>query len=142
MIIAIFDDIDDNDLRDFAIFFSEKRQTKWMNDISTSVHLQYDTIEINSNYRTVKKNGFTIELTHYEFDILYLLARHPGQVFSKKELYEQVWNIPYLGAENNVVSLIHRIRKKIEPDLSKPMYVLTVWGVGYKFNGNLGSIYS
>ena len=81
-------------------------------------------------------------MTHYEFDILYLLARHPGQVFSKKELYEQIWNIPYLDAENNVVSLIHRIRKKIEPDLSKPMYVLTVWGVGYKFNGNLGSIYS
>ena len=78
--------------------------------------------------------GKSIELTNYEFEILYLLARHPGQVFSKEQIYNQVWKEPYYRAEDNVMSLIRRIRKKIEPDPSKPIYVLTVWGIGYKFN--------
>ena len=74
------------------------------------------------------------EVENYEFEILYLLARHPGQVFSKEQIYNQVWKEPYYRAEDNVMSLIRRIRKKIEPDPSKPIYVLTVWGIGYKFN--------
>jgi DNA-binding response OmpR family regulator len=63
-----------------------------------------------------------------------LLASSPGQVFSKAQIYDQVWKTPYYGAEDNVMSLIRRIRKKIEPDPAKPIYILTVWGVGYKFN--------
>lgn len=82
----------------------------------------------------VEADGKSIELTNYEFEILYLLARHPGQVFSKEQIYNQVWKEPYYRAEDNVMSLIRRIRKKIEPDPSKPIYVLTVWGIGYKFN--------
>ena len=81
----------------------------------------------------VEADGKSIELTNYEFEILYLLARHPGQVFSKEQIYNQVWKEPYYRAEDNVMSLIRRIRKKIEPDPSKPIYVLTVWGIGYKF---------
>ena len=50
------------------------------------------------------------------------------------QIYSQVWKEPYYRAEDNVMSLIRRIRKKIEPDPSKPIYVLTVWGIGYKFN--------
>lgn len=85
-------------------------------------------------YRMVETDGKSIELTNYEFEILYLLARHPGQVFSKEQIYNQVWKEPYYRAEDNVMSLIRRIRKKIEPDPSKPIYILTVWGIGYKFN--------
>lgn len=73
-------------------------------------------------------------MTNYEFEILYLLAKKPGQIFSKEQIYDQVWDTPYYGAVDNVMSLIRRIRKKIEPDPSKPIYVLTVWGIGYKFN--------
>lgn len=101
---------------------------------SNIISLQYGNIEINPKRRTVKINKIRIELTNYEFDIPYLMARHPGQVFSKKQIYEQVWNMPCLGAENNVVSLIYRIRKKIEPNPAKPVYILTVWGIGYKFS--------
>lgn len=70
----------------------------------------------------------------YDFQILYLLAKHPGQIFSKKQIYEQVWDTPCCSAENNVVSLMHRLRKKTEPDSASPIYILTVWGIGYKFN--------
>lgn len=96
--------------------------------------LKYDNLIIDSKYRMVEADGKSIELTNYEFEILYLLARHPGQVFSKEQIYNQVWKEPYYRAEDNVMSLIRRIRKKIEPDPSKPIYVLTVWGIGYKFN--------
>lgn len=96
--------------------------------------LKYDGIEINPKYRVVEVGGESIELTNYEFGILYLLARHPGQVFSKEQIYNQVWKEPYYRAEDNVMSLIRRIRKKIEPNPSKPIYILTVWGIGYKFN--------
>ena len=96
--------------------------------------LKYDGIENNPKYRVVEVGGESIELTNYEFGILYLLARHPGQVFSKEQIYNQVWKEPYYRAEDNVMSLIRRIRKKIEPNPSKPIYILTVWGIGYKFN--------
>lgn len=99
--------------------------------------LEYRDIIIDPKYRTVKVESGNIELTNYEFDILYLLAKSPGQVFSKEQIYNQVWKEPYYRAEDNVMSLIRRIRKKIEPDPRKPMYILTVWGLGYKFNSAL-----
>lgn len=72
--------------------------------------LQYGNLEIAPLQRTLKLNGYNIKLTKYEFEILYLLAKNPGQVFSKKQIYNQVWNMPYFDAEDNVVSLIYRIR--------------------------------
>ena len=76
-------------------------------------------------------------MENYEFEILYLLAKNPGQIFSKEQIYTQVWKEPYYGAEDNVMGIIRRIRKKIEPDSAKPRYILNVWGMGYKFNGEL-----
>lgn len=76
-------------------------------------------------------------MTNYEFEILYLLAKNPGRIFSKEQIYAQVWKEPYYGAEDNVMGIIRRIRKKIEPDSAKPRYILNVWGMGYKFNGEL-----
>lgn len=87
--------------------------------------------------RIVESGGKTITLTNYEFEILYLLAKNPGRVFTKEQIYNQVWDSPYYGAEDNVMSLIRRIRKKIEPNPGKPLFILTVWGVGYKFNNHL-----
>ena len=99
--------------------------------------LDYEDLKINAVYRSVECQGEQVRLTNYEFEILYLLARNPGQVFSKEQIYTRVWKEPYYGAEDNVISLIRRIRKKIEPDPAKPRYILNVWGIGYKFNKDL-----
>ncbi len=96
--------------------------------------LEYDNLMIDPKCRIVKRNGESINLTNYEFEILYLLAKNPGQVFSKEQIYNQVWKEPFYGAQENVMSIVRRIRKKIEPDPAKPIFILTEWGVGYKFN--------
>ena len=89
--------------------------------------------------RNVCVNNIEIELTYIEFEILYLLAGNPGRVFRKEQIYDIVWNEAYAGDYNIVMSHIHNIREKIEDNPSKPIYIQTVWGVGYRFNKNLNS---
>ena len=132
VLIATFDDEDEMALDELLLFLKSKKYIRFINTFSNDNYLKYDNLVIDSKYRIVETGGESIELTNYEFEILYLLARHPGQVFSKEQIYNQVWKEPYYRAEDNVMSLIRRIRKKIEPDPSKPIYVLTVWGIGYK----------
>jgi DNA-binding response OmpR family regulator len=74
-----------------------------------------------------------IELTAREFDLLLYFAHHPGQVFNRVQLLDQVWGYNHDGYEHTVNSHINRLRSKIEKDPSNPQYILTVWGVGYKF---------
>jgi len=74
-----------------------------------------------------------VELTAREFDLLLHFARHPGRVFSRAQLLDQVWGYGHEGYEHTVNSHINRLRNKIERDPAAPRYVLTVWGVGYKF---------
>lgn len=135
----IFDEYDEIDIEDLINFIEKYKRTKPVSTLHTGVNLLYGVLEINYKCRTVKIGGTNIELTHYEFEILYLLVKHPGQVFSKRQIYEWVWNTPYIGAENNVISLIHRIRKKIEPNPAKPIHVLTVWREGYKFSNTINT---
>ena len=134
VLIATFDDEDEMALDELLLFLKSKKYIRFINTFSNDNYLKYDNLVIDLKYRIVETGGESIELTNYEFEILYLLARHPGQVFSKEQIYNQVWKEPYYRAEDNVMSLIRRIRKKIEPDPSKPIYVLTVWGIGYKSN--------
>ena len=134
VLIVSFDREEEQDFEELVLFLKEKGYRDFTSVETTDSVLKYDDLEINPKYRTVRRQGKDIELTNYEFNILYLLAKRPGQVFSKEQIYSQVWKEPYYGAEDNVMSLIRRIRKKIEPDPSKPIYILTVWGVGYKFN--------
>jgi len=95
--------------------------------------LTFDSISIDPLTRVVIVNKSQIELTAKEFDMLYLLARHPKQVFTRDQLLERVWG----GAEyidpGTVTVHVRRIREKIESDPSSPKHLLTVWGVGYKF---------
>ncbi|MBE0671129.1 MAG: response regulator transcription factor [Anaerolineales bacterium] len=95
--------------------------------------LSYDSITINPLTRVVLVREAHIELTAKEFDMLYLLARHPKQVFTRDQLLERVWG----GAEyidpGTVTVHVRRLREKIESDPSSPKHLLTVWGVGYKF---------
>ncbi|MDO5425140.1 MAG: winged helix-turn-helix domain-containing protein [Eubacteriales bacterium] len=134
VLIAIFDDENEATFEELLLFLRSKKDIEVVNAFSMDNRLDYGSIIIDAKYRVVEVAGKSIGMTNYEFEILYLLARHPGQVFSKEQIYNQVWKEPYYGAEDNVMSLIRRIRKKIEPDPSKPIYILTVWGVGYKFN--------
>ena len=85
------------------------------------------------------RNNKKIELTYTEFEILQLFAQNPGRVFSKEQIYDVVWKEPYSGDYNIVMSHISYIREKIEDDPAHPVYIQTVWGVGYKFNGRAGS---
>jgi len=74
-----------------------------------------------------------IILTAKEFDLLAHFARNPGRVFNRIQLLDQVWGYNHEGYEHTVNSHINRLRAKIESDPAKPKYILTVWGVGYKF---------
>lgn len=96
-------------------------------------------LKIYCQKRTVIKNDKDIHLTKYEYDILLLLAKSPGRIFGKEMLYDLVWNEPYSGDYNVVMRHICNLREKIEDDPGQPLYIQTVRGVGYRFNGNLGS---
>lgn len=95
-------------------------------------------LSIDKLGRVVRKDDFLLELTAKEFDLLLFLAEHPGQVFTKKQIYRAVWNDEYAFDDNNIMVHIRRLRKKIEDNPENPKYILTVWGVGYKFGGEIG----
>ncbi len=101
--------------------------------------LSFDGLHIDKHKRTVVREDNEIELTYTEFEILLLLAQNTGRVFSKEQIYDSVWKEPYFGDHNIVMSHIRNIRGKIEDNPSKPIYIQTVWGVGYRFNKNLSS---
>jgi len=91
-------------------------------------------ILIEISKRRVKLKGERIELTPKEFDLLLLLASHPGKTYTREQLLNILWGYQYNGYEHTVNSHINRLRSKIEKNLSNPNYILTSWGVGYRFN--------
>jgi DNA-binding response OmpR family regulator len=80
-----------------------------------------------------------VDLTAKEFDLLLQFVNHPGRVYSRMQLLDSVWGYGHEGYEHTVNSHINRLRGKIEKDPTHPRYILTVWGVGYKFNDELGA---
>ena len=92
-----------------------------------------DDLSINPLTLGVDVRGERVALTNTEFELLHFLARHPGQVFSRAQLLDQVWGYEYAADDSTVTVHIHRLREKIEIDPAKPLYILTVWGVGYRF---------
>ena len=93
-------------------------------------------ISIDLASRTVKVRNNEVSLTAREFDLLSFFARHPGQVFTRAQLLDDVWGYGHDGYEHTVNSHINRLRAKIELNPAKPDYILTAWGVGYKFTVN------
>ena len=91
-------------------------------------------MKIDKVNRTVLVNNISVELTSKEFDLLTFLASNKGRIFTKKQIYTQVWKDDYAFDDNNIMSFISKLRKKIEPDPDHPFYILTVRGVGYRFN--------
>ncbi len=96
-------------------------------------------MSIDPEKRTVAIGGEEVELTAREFDLLLQFAQNPGRVYSRQQLLDLVWGYGHDGYEHTVNSHINRLRAKIERDPTNPEYVLTVWGVGYKFNDRLGA---
>ena len=98
---------------------------------------QFGDMVIDTHKHQVTLHGNEVDLTAREFDLLWHFAQHPGQVFTRTQLLDSVWGYGHEGYEHTVNSHINRLRAKIEKDPAKPDYVLTVWGVGYKFNDKL-----
>lgn len=94
--------------------------------------LEVANLAIDPLSREARIDGRPIELTPREFDLLYFFARHPGTVFSRLDLLNQVWGYQHDGYEHTVNTHINRLRIKIEPDPATPRHILTVWGRGYK----------
>lgn len=96
---------------------------------------QVTGFQINPFTRTfISEKGENVYLTAKEFDLLYFFFCHKGQVFTKDQLYENIWGFNNAPEGSNLTSFIRKLRKKIEPFPDSPQYILTVWGVGYKFN--------
>lgn len=96
--------------------------------------LSFQGIIIDNESRMVKVNNRDVTLTAKEFDLLYFLAENQGRIFTKQQLYNQVWNDEYAYDDSNIMSFISKLRKKIEHTASGPEYIQTVRGVGYRFN--------
>ncbi|MBI5031006.1 MAG: response regulator transcription factor [Chloroflexi bacterium] len=95
--------------------------------------LVFGSLRIDPRTHQVEMDQRKIELTSKEFDLLYFLARHPSQVFTRAQLLDQVWGYEFYGDASTVTVHIRRLREKIEANPAEPRYLATVWGVGYKF---------
>lgn len=100
--------------------------------------LQFDRLEIDLAARQVWRDGAELKLTRLEFDLLHTLVRRPGTVLSRQQLLGQAWEHGDNVEERVVDVHIGHLRKKIEPDPAEPRYIVTVWGKGYRFEGNPG----
>jgi DNA-binding response OmpR family regulator len=96
--------------------------------------LKFNNLIIDPALMRATYNDKDVNLSSKEFELLYFLALNKGQIFTKKQIYQNVWKEEYVYDDNNIMVHIRRLRKKIEPDPDKPIFILTVWGIGYKFN--------
>jgi DNA-binding response OmpR family regulator len=99
--------------------------------------LRFGVLEIDEKKRKVLLDQKRMELTPKEFDLLMLLARSPGRSYSRGELLELIWGYDFSGYEHTVNAHINRLRAKVEQDPNNPTFILTTWGVGYRFNDDL-----
>jgi len=109
------------------------RRSKGSSEITTEPPITFDRLCIDPRTRLVSIGEQEISLTAREFDMLWLLARHPRQVFTRDQLLENVWGVSEYIDPGTVTVHVRRLREKIEEDPSNPNHLVTVWGVGYKF---------
>lgn len=95
------------------------------------------SLVISEKSRRASRDGNEILLTPKEFDILLFLAKNRGQVFTKEQIYQAVWENDYVMDDSNIMAFIRKLRKKIEPNPDAPEYILTIWGIGYKFSDTI-----
>lgn len=100
--------------------------------------ISFEGLQIDIDKRKVLLNDKRVELSPKEFELLVLMASNPGRNYSRTELLNIIWGYNFEGYEHTVNSHINRLRAKIEADMANPTYILTTWGVGYKFNEDIG----
>ena len=88
--------------------------------------------------RTVTRGSQEVKLTAREFDLLWFIASHPGQVFTRERLLDNVWGVDFAGDPSTVTVHIRHLREKIEADPAEPQHLITVWGVGYRLESGDG----
>jgi len=96
--------------------------------------LRFGDLEIDPRAREVRRGSDPVALTPKEFDLLLFLARHPGVVFSRLEVLEELWDFAFDGDPSTVTVHVRRLREKVERDPSRPRHLVTVWGAGYRFD--------
>jgi DNA-binding response OmpR family regulator len=100
--------------------------------------LVFGDLSVDARTREVTKGGAQLRLTAKEFDLLWFLAKHPRQVFSRDQLMERVWGYSAAVDTGTVTVHVRRLREKIEADPAHPRFLQTVWGIGYRFNPATG----
>ena len=111
-----------------------RKQDRWLQDNASQMDMiQIDHMEINKNEYTFSRHKKHVPLSAKEFDLLFFLMKNRNQVFSKNQLLDAIWGYETYGDENTITVYIRRLREKVEIDPSCPVYIQTVWGVGYKF---------
>lgn len=111
-----------------------RSKQKHFNGSDHNKEILFKNLVIDGDKRKASVNGERLDLTPKEFELLLLLASHPGKTFSRQELLERVWGYVFSGYEHTITSHINRLRIKIESDLNHPEYILTSWGTGYRFS--------
>lgn len=110
-------------------------QEQFNSDANKSTNmLQFEGISIDIEHRKVLVQNEKVELSPKEFELLVLLASNPGKSYNRERLLNLIWGYNFEGFAHTVNSHINRLRSKIEPDIHNPTFILTTWGVGYKFN--------
>ena len=104
-----------------------------------SSNISFGKLEVDIDTHKVSIEGRVIDLTAREFELLHHFVKRPGRVYSRSQLLDMVWGYGHEGYEHTVNSHINRLRAKIEIDPANPEYILTIWGVGYKFNDGLSA---
>ncbi len=121
-----------------AQFRSVEALLKSQENIKQGHVIQAGDMSIDLHKRQVFIADKELNLTAKEFDLLVYFAKHPGQVFTRTQLLDQVWGYQFEGYDHTVNTHINRLRIKVEKDAANPEYILTVWGVGYKFSEQKG----
>jgi DNA-binding response OmpR family regulator len=119
------------------VIFRRKEDTGEELNRSNRMQIKFGELELDLDKRKITLNNSRVELSPKEFDLLSLLASNPGKSYSRKRLLNLVWGYDFDGYEHTVNSHINRLRGKIEADISNPKYILTTWGIGYRFNEEL-----
>src|SRR6056297_730354 len=120
-----------------AIFRREEMVTTDKQERKDKNANQFGNLSIDIDMRKVLVDGVKVELSPKEFELLVLLSSNAGKSYDRSKLLNLIWGYEFKGYEHTVNSHINRLRAKIEPDMSNPTYILTTWGVGYKFNEEL-----